>query len=165
MRFERILLILSVFLIIGFYSEKLASVAASATDCDEDGILDSEDTDIDGDGLLNTEEVDTDGDGVYDPSKGETDPRNCDTDGDGMPDGLDVAYEQITEILIKVGSALGVLMIAIGGVKWIISESPKGRDDARKSIMYVVIGLMLLISADKLVEYLLGSVSGLCICH
>lgn len=172
MRLKRILLILSVFLIIGFYSWKITSVVASPCDalgggpdgdCDQDGTPNKDDDDCDGDGLYDDEEVDSNSDGDFnDP--GESDPGKCDTDGDGIPDGLDKAYGEITEILTKVGAALGVLMIAVEGVRWIFSDSPKGRDDARKGVTYVIIGLILLISAEKLVEYLLGGMSGLCIC-
>ena len=170
MKLRRLLLIASIFLIIGFYGEKIISVSAGpcdwaggpSGDYDGDGIPNTDDDDCDGDGLLNSEEGEVpppDGD-YTDP--GESDPGNCDTDGDGIPDGLDIAYEEITEILVKVGGSLGVLMLAVEGVKWIISDSPKGRDDARKAVIYIIIGLTLLVSADKLVEYLLGEVSGIC---
>ena len=55
-------------------------------DTDGDGIPDIWDDDIDGDGLLNIEE-DKNRNGLVDP--GETDPRNPDTDGDGVIDSLD----------------------------------------------------------------------------
>ncbi|MDG6224835.1 MAG: FG-GAP-like repeat-containing protein [Candidatus Thermoplasmatota archaeon] len=57
-------------------------------DTDGDGIPDIWDDDIDGDGLLNIEE-DKNRNGLVDP--GETDPRNPDTDGDGVIDSLDYA--------------------------------------------------------------------------
>ncbi|MCB9551785.1 MAG: hypothetical protein H6705_07860 [Myxococcales bacterium] len=53
-----------------------------------------ESADRDGDGLGDDEE-DLDGDGVVDP--GETDPDNPDTDGDGLPDGVEVRGENPTD--------------------------------------------------------------------
>lgn len=54
--------------------------------------------------------------------------------------------------LRSVAAALGTLMIAIQGMKWAIAESPQERVEARKGIMYVIIGLLLVSQADQLVE-------------
>jgi len=60
----------------------------SEIDTDEDGIVDSVDQDDDNDGLLDIQE-DKNMNGLLDQN--ETDPKNPDTDGDGVNDRLDVA--------------------------------------------------------------------------
>jgi|GEM_PF-2360994 len=52
----------------------------------------SADCDSDGDGLSDYEEQMINGLADYDPGRGDTDARNPDTDGDGMPDGYEVRH-------------------------------------------------------------------------
>lgn len=62
---------------------------------------------------------------------------------------------ELTEInsgLMVVAAALGTLMIAIMGVKWIMSENPQEREDAKKGVIYVIIGLLLVTMATTLVD-------------
>ena len=56
--------------------------------------------------------------------------------------------------LKTVASALGVLIITYAGIKWIMSEGPQERDDAKKTIIYAVIGLIIVSIADELVTAL-----------
>ena len=51
-----------------------------------------------------------------------------------------------------VAAALGTLMLAILGVKWIMSDNPQERDDAKKGIIYVIVGLLLVSIASTLVD-------------
>jgi hypothetical protein len=64
-------------------NESIINILVDNTDSDLDGIDDITDNDDDGDGLLDSEE-DKNGNGVVD--SGETNPKNPDTDFDGVPD-------------------------------------------------------------------------------
>lgn len=61
----------------------------------------------------------------------------------------------VQSILNAVGSALGAVMIAWEGIKWMAAENPAEREDAKKGIIYVMIGLVLLKSSERIVRFLL----------
>ncbi len=67
-------------------NESIINILVDNTDSDLDGIDDITDNDDDGDGLLDSEE-DKNGNGVVD--SGETNPKNPDTDFDGVSDDED----------------------------------------------------------------------------
>ncbi len=48
--------------------------------------------------------------------------------------------------------ALAWIMMVIMGVKWIIADSPNERAEAKKGMMYVVIGLLIVASACQLLD-------------
>lgn len=50
----------------------------------------------------------------------------------------------------QVGAALGMLVIAHAGLRWVTAESPQDRDDAKKTIIYVMMGLFV-VSQTKLI--------------
>lgn len=54
--------------------------------------------------------------------------------------------------LKTIASALGVLVITYAGIKWIMSEGPQERDDAKKTIIYVVIALIVVALTKDLVH-------------
>ncbi|MBD3388239.1 MAG: hypothetical protein GF416_04095 [Candidatus Altiarchaeales archaeon] len=54
-----------------------------------------------------------------------------------------------------VGSAAGVFMIVYLGIKWMTANGPQDRESARRGVIYVVIGLIILRTALELIEYLL----------
>lgn len=51
-------------------------------------------------------------------------------------------------------AALGVLMITYSGLRWIMADSPQERDDSKKAIVYVIIGLLVVQLAPDLVSTL-----------
>ncbi|MFH0862509.1 MAG: pilin [Candidatus Altiarchaeota archaeon] len=51
-----------------------------------------------------------------------------------------------------VAYALGWMMMVLMGVKWIVADSPNERADAKKSMIYVVIGLLVVASACGLLQ-------------
>lgn len=67
------------------------------------------------------------------------------------PSAVSPELQEIVNELPKVAAALGALMLAILGVKWIMSENPQEREDAKKGIIYVIIGLLLVTMAGTLV--------------
>lgn len=64
--------------------------------------------------------------------------------------------QEVESILLQIGSALGALMIAIEGVKWVSAQSPQDRESAKKGVIYVMIGLMLLKGSENIVLFLLS---------
>lgn len=62
----------------------------------------------------------------------------------------------LNEGLVTVAAALGVLMISIQGLKWVTSETPQDRADAKKGIEYVLIGLLVVYLSGILVCGLYG---------
>lgn len=63
----------------------------------------------------------------------------------------------VQTILLAVGSALAAAMIAWEGVKWITADNPAEREDAKKGVIYVMIGLVLLKSSNRIIEFLLAT--------
>ncbi|MBD3388237.1 MAG: hypothetical protein GF416_04085 [Candidatus Altiarchaeales archaeon] len=63
----------------------------------------------------------------------------------------------------SVAYALGWIMLVILGIKWIIADSPNERADAKKGMIYVLIGLILVRAACSLLRlYCDTSSSALC---
>ena len=54
--------------------------------------------------------------------------------------------------LQQVAYTLGWLMMVLMGVKWIVADSPNERADAKKSMIYVVLGLLVVASACGLLH-------------
>jgi hypothetical protein len=50
-----------------------------------------------------------------------------------------------------IAAALGVLMIAYAGVMWIMAGGPQDRDDAKKTLIYVMVGLLVVALAMDIV--------------
>ncbi|UCE74996.1 MAG: S8 family serine peptidase [Methanomassiliicoccales archaeon] len=97
--------------------DSILYVTVDNRDTDSDGIDDIGDDDDDDDGLPDIEE-DLDQDGIVD--KGETDPKNPDTDGDGYKDGVDAfaldntkwnGEDDIIWMLLLVVLIIGVVVI------------------------------------------------------
>lgn len=66
-----------------------------------------------------------------------------------------LALVTIENQLITIGRPLAILMLIYMGVKWLIAEGPEDRDNARRGVIYVVIGIIMLIAAESFVQYLL----------
>jgi hypothetical protein len=64
--------------------------------------------------------------------------------------GLDTA--DIITGLYNLATALGALMIVINGVRWMASSQPEQRSECKKSIMYIMLGLMWASGANMLVN-------------
>lgn len=62
----------------------------------------------------------------------------------------------IETIIFGIAAGIAILLLSINAVKLITSDDLKGRENAKKAIMYVILGLILIISATKFIEYLLA---------
>jgi len=54
--------------------------------------------------------------------------------------------------IATIASALGALIIAHAGLRWIMAQSPEERDEAKKTIIYVIIGLMFVVMTKDIVD-------------
>ncbi|SRR6266496_3297678 len=67
--------------------------------------------------------------------------------------------KNVANILIFITSAIAVLMIIIGGVRYAISGGDQGAiNGAKNTILYAVIGLILTIAAYAIVSFVLRNV-------
>lgn len=74
----------------------------------------------------------------------------CAQCGENIP-----AMVEIMQMLQKIGYAIAVFMFAYLGIKWMLAEGPADRENARRGIIYIIIGLMLLRAGVPLVYFLL----------
>lgn len=116
-------------------------VPMSAVDCDQEGDACG---DADNDGLTDEYEV----------AHGLS-PTNVDSDNDCIPDGVSHGFKPLIEILQSAAVAVGTVLIAFMGLKWLTADTPAERDNARKGIVYIVAGLLILASGEGLVLWLL----------
>ena len=65
------------------------------------------------------------------------------------------SFTDVQNTLTSVGTSLAILMMALQGIKWILSDTPEEREDTKRGIIYIIIGLILLGSAYTFVYYLL----------
>ncbi|MBU0762445.1 MAG: pilin [Candidatus Altiarchaeota archaeon] len=64
------------------------------------------------------------------------------------------AIGTIQGYLTEIGAPLAWLMMAMMGIRWVMSESPDDRENSRRGVIYVIIGLIMLKSALPFTEYL-----------
>ena len=63
----------------------------------------------------------------------------------------------VTNSLLAIAAAVSVIMIIVGGFRYIISQGdPKDTVTARNTIMYAVIGLVITIIAYAIIHYVIG---------
>lgn len=56
-------------------------------------------------------------------------------------------------VLLRYGALfVGVIMLILHGFKWMVSDDIEGRKDARRGIVYVLVGLSFIVLASALVE-------------
>jgi hypothetical protein len=79
----------------------------------------------------------------------------------GLP-GVNAGHTQLTHILqlaLGIIAAVAVLFIVIGGLRFVISEGePQDTAKARNTMIYAVVGLVIAISAEALVTFVLGRI-------
>jgi hypothetical protein len=52
--------------------------------------------------------------------------------------------DEASDAIQKIGAAAAVLMFSIQGLKWVTSETPADRAEAKKGMIYVIVGLIFL---------------------
>lgn len=83
---------------------------------------------------------------------------NCLT---GLPvvDASSVQLQQILQIVLGIFGAIAVLIIVIAGLKFVTSAgNPQSASKARSTILYAIIGLIVISAAEVIVSFVLGKV-------
>lgn len=63
----------------------------------------------------------------------------------------------IFSIIFAVIGALAILFVVIGGLRYVISEgNPENTTKARNTIIYAIVGLIIALSGEALVAFLIG---------
>lgn len=149
------------------------------------------DEDIDNDGLTNAQEGDTmepflqydyvahvdailfgddsprygdlDASGTIDPhTASRTLMSECDTDGDGIPDGIDEAFRDVIDVLRVALGYVAAFFLVLNGTKWITADDPKSKAGAKAGFLYIILGLIIFMITEPLVGYLLTSSGSTC---
>jgi hypothetical protein len=82
------------------------------------------------------------------------------TQGDGTPGagifGPDSVVTRVTEAIIFVSGAIAVLMIVTGGLRYVLSQGdPGATQNAKNTILYAVVGLVIAIAAELILRLVL----------
>jgi hypothetical protein len=84
--------------------------------------------------------------------------------GTGQPTvlfGVDGIFSTITNILLFVIGALSVIMLIIGGLRYVVSGGNNTSITAAKNtVLYAVVGLIIAFLAYAAINFILGSLSG-----
>lgn len=77
-------------------------------------------------------------------------------DSNGTLDGL---FKTIVNILLYIIGAVSVIMIIIGGIRYVVSAGDQSSvTGAKNTIMYAVVGLVISIMAYAIVNFVLSSI-------
>jgi hypothetical protein len=72
----------------------------------------------------------------------------------GVPDKLDVSFKAIANLLIFLVGAVAVIMLIIGGLRYVISQGDSAQVKAAKdTLLYAVIGIVVAILAYAIVNF------------
>lgn len=84
--------------------------------------------------------------------------KNLDLSGLPHPRGASQGdLQAILMIIIGVLGALAVLFIVIGGLRYIMSQGdPQAVSKAKGTIIYALVGLVIAVSAEAIVSFVLG---------
>lgn len=67
--------------------------------------------------------------------------------------------QQILQIVLGIFGAVAVLIIVIAGLKFVTSAgNPQSASKARNTILYAVVGLVVISAAEVIVSFVLGKV-------
>lgn len=82
---------------------------------------------------------------------------------DGMPEnlvGVDGVFTRITNTVLYVVGAISVLMLIWGGLRYIISGGDSKKiTDAKNTILYALLGLIIAFFAYAIVNFVLNAIS------
>jgi type IV secretory pathway VirB2 component (pilin) len=73
---------------------------------------------------------------------------------------LQISVGTITNTLLTVAGAIAVIIIVVGGIRYITSNGDSGAvKQAKDTILYAIIGLIVVIVAYAIVHYVIGNIS------
>jgi len=65
---------------------------------------------------------------------------------------------RVQNMMQTMGYPLAFIMMLYMGLKWMTAETPSDRENARRGVIYIVIGVILLRVANQVILYLLSRV-------
>ena len=84
--------------------------------------------------------------------------------GDGMPAqliGKDGVFTQITNTVLYAVGIISVIMLIYGGLRYVLSGGDSKKvTDAKNTILYAIIGLIISILAFSIVNFVINAVTG-----
>jgi glucose uptake protein GlcU len=70
-------------------------------------------------------------------------------------------FHTIANVMIYVVGAIAVIMLIIGGLRYVISQGDKGNvESAKNTILYAVIGIVIAVLAYAIVNFVSASLTG-----
>lgn len=77
----------------------------------------------------------------------------CDMPGDGSLDGL---FETITNALLFLVGAVSVIMLIVGGFKYVVSGGDSSKiESAKNTIIYAIVGIVVAVLAYAAVDFVI----------
>jgi hypothetical protein len=70
---------------------------------------------------------------------------------------FNTSFCNMVMLIVIVAGIMATIMLVLLAIKWIISDDPQGRTDARRGIWYVVVGIIIIVSAAALVGAILNA--------
>lgn len=85
--------------------------------------------------------------------------------GDAKPDGaateINVVFKNVANTLIFIVGAVAVIMLIVGGLRYVLSGGNKEAvEGAKNTILYAIIGIIVAILAFAAVQFVIGQFSG-----
>lgn len=82
--------------------------------------------------------------------------------GAGMPVelvGTDGAFSRITNTILYIVGIIAVIMLVLGGIRYILSGGDSKKvTDAKNTIMYAIIGLIIAVFSYAIVNFVIGAI-------
>ena len=79
--------------------------------------------------------------------------------GEGMPADLEIVFRQITNTVLIVIGAVSVVMLIWGGLRYILSGGDNKKvTDAKNTILYAIIGLIICLLAYAIVNFVISAI-------
>ncbi|MDO4871204.1 MAG: pilin [Candidatus Saccharibacteria bacterium] len=84
--------------------------------------------------------------------------------GDNQPDNLEGQqgiFKKVTDVLLFLAGAVAVIVLIIGGIRYVISSGDSGQvQSAKNTILYAVVGLVVVIMAYAIVNFVVNQFQG-----
>lgn len=79
---------------------------------------------------------------------------------DDIITGSDSLVVRIVDLLIFISGAIAVIMVAIGGLRYILSNGdPQGTQSAKNTILYAIVGIIIAVAARTIIIFVLDRIS------
>ena len=84
--------------------------------------------------------------------------------GNNQPDkleGQEGIFKKVTDVLLFLAGAVAVIVLIIGGIRYVISSGDSGQvQSAKNTILYAVVGLVVVIMAYAIVNFVINQFQG-----